>query len=88
MEPNGTAVIFVHGLMGEAVGTWSDFERLLLKSEKCAGRDLLFYPYNSADARTGANATLFYSYLGRLLKTPSAVVTEDSALARRRETNS
>jgi hypothetical protein len=41
VKPTGTVVIFVHGLMGEAVGTWSNFEGLLLKSDKCQGCDLV-----------------------------------------------
>jgi pimeloyl-ACP methyl ester carboxylesterase len=84
VRPTGTAVIFVHGLMGEAVGTWSNFEGLLLKSGKCQGCDLIFYKYNSTDAQVHSNSALLYEYLDELLTTPAAIVNKDAILGERR----
>ena len=87
IKPNGTVVIFVHGLMGEAVGAWSDFERMLLSTPKGAGCDLIFYKYNSTDAQTGASSRMLYNYLKALLTKPAAIVNKDLMLTDRRAAN-
>jgi pimeloyl-ACP methyl ester carboxylesterase len=87
IRPTGTAVIFVHGLMGEAVGTWSNFEGLLLRSSKCQGCDLIFYKYNSIEAQTHSSSALLYEYLDELLTTPAVIVNKDAILGERRATD-
>jgi Putative serine esterase (DUF676) len=83
-RPNGVVIIFVHGLLGEAVGTWSNFESLLLKSNKCQGCDIIFYKYNSTDDQTHASSKLFYGYLSELLTNPAKLINRDSMLLKRR----
>ena len=46
-EPDGRAVVFVHGFNGKAVGTWKGFETLLPQRPEAVGTDLLFYGYDT-----------------------------------------
>jgi hypothetical protein len=77
IKPQGTAIIFVHGWKGQAVGTWSVFERMLSADTKCRGCDLVFYSYDSLKQPTLISAGDLYKYLKRLFIEPSSVVNKD-----------
>jgi pimeloyl-ACP methyl ester carboxylesterase len=77
VKPEGTAIIFVHGWKGEAVGTWSDFERLLSSSSACRGVDLIFYTYDSLREPTLASSADLYKYLKLLFKSPLQKINKD-----------
>jgi hypothetical protein len=77
VEPRGTAIVFVHGWKGQAVGTWSDFERLLSASPQCSGCDLVFYAYDSLRQPTLISATDLYRYLSLMFKDPLQLINSD-----------
>jgi pimeloyl-ACP methyl ester carboxylesterase len=77
VEPQGTAILFVHGWKGQAVGTWSDFERLLSASPKCSSCDLIFYAYDSLRQQTLISATDLYRYLNLMFNWPLQLINKD-----------
>jgi hypothetical protein len=77
IKPGGTAILFVHGWKGKAVGTWSDFERLLSASPQCSGCDLIFYSYDSLRQQTLISATQLYRYLNLLFPRPLQLINKD-----------
>jgi pimeloyl-ACP methyl ester carboxylesterase len=75
-QPDGRAVLFIHGYSGDALDTWSDFHVLLPGGTACRGRDLFFYGYDGLRAEMTASAALFRDFLARLFGRPAALVNE------------
>ena len=65
-QPDGRAVLFIHGFSGDAIDSWSHFHELLPQCPKCAGRDLFFYGYDGLRAEMNASASIFRTFLDRL----------------------
>lgn len=65
-KPAGTAIVFVHGFNGEAVGTWSQFERYLPQSPRCIGSDLIFFQYDSLYRQCATSAAALHTLITQL----------------------
>ena len=65
-NPEGKAIIFVHGFQGEALDTWTDFPTLLTSDARLAGVDLLFYGYDGLYTQAGSSSLLFLQFLEQL----------------------
>lgn len=81
-SPNGTAIVFVHGFYGEAVGTWSQFERLLPSEPACRGCDIIFFKYDSVYTPSPTSGAELYVFLKQLCRTPAAVIKADAPATR------
>ena len=75
-RPKGTAIVFVHGFNGEAVGTWSLFERFLPQDPRCAGCDLVFFQYDSVYTNCAISASELHTLLTRLSTDRATLVDE------------
>jgi pimeloyl-ACP methyl ester carboxylesterase len=62
-NPNGKALIFVHGFGGDALGTWKQMNELLLEERKAANWDIFFYGYESMDAQAAMSAGLLRQFI-------------------------
>jgi pimeloyl-ACP methyl ester carboxylesterase len=70
IQPVGRAVVFVHGFGGQAEATWDEFSTLLPLQPQCAGRDLLFYGYDSLTKQAPVSAAQFLEFLQALATDP------------------
>jgi pimeloyl-ACP methyl ester carboxylesterase len=85
-NPNGKAILFVHGYGGNAVKTWTRFESLLPSDKQCAGSDLIFYGYDGLWADSVASASIFGEFLESLFaNAPQLINPALPAPARRSE---
>ena len=70
-----TAVVFVHGFIGDPIGTWGEFHRLV-DDVKYANNfdtaDLFFYQYPSTRLTVPVAAEKFVAFLGRVFPAPPA----------------
>ena len=64
--PIGKAVVFIHGYSGDAMATWSEFDKLIPETPEFAGWDFIFYGYDGLLGTTVPSAALFYEFLDRL----------------------
>lgn len=74
-----TAVVFVHGFIGDPIGTWGEFHRLVddVKYAKHFDTaDLFFYQYPSTRLTVPVAAEKFVAFLGRVFPTPPASLLE------------
>jgi len=68
-------VIFIHGFMGDAVDTWSNFQEFILNTDKFSGAekfrnaDIIFYGYKSLRMQANNQALLLLDLL-RQMKAP------------------
>lgn len=70
VNPDRKGMLFIHGYSGYAIKTWSDFHELLPGSSKCAGSDIFFYGYDGLRANMQSSASIFRSFLDRVLRKP------------------
>ncbi len=65
-KPTGKAVVFLHGYSGDALTTWSEFDKLIPETPEFVGCDFVFYGHDGLFGTTIAGSTLFYEFLDRL----------------------
>jgi hypothetical protein len=82
LHENGKLLLFVHGFGGSATGTWRSFRELLLEDPVFSGYDMVFYGYESRRARASASAELFFDFVDRFLRTPSAFANHSLEVSR------
>jgi hypothetical protein len=74
-ESADTAVFFVHGFIGNAVGTWVDFQGLIDRDPEhsawWATSDLYFYGYKSKSAHVPVEAARFRGFLKDFYPSPT-----------------
>lgn len=70
-HPVQKAVVFVHGYMGNAVSTWSQFEYLLPTRPKAKDYDIFFYGYNCHNSNTIAQGRFLCEFLRQLFSPPA-----------------
>jgi pimeloyl-ACP methyl ester carboxylesterase len=70
------AIVFVHGLAGSALQTWTRFPDLLAAQPQTADCDFIFYDYDSLGDQLGNMATHFMRFLRDLCKTPHKMVND------------
>lgn len=75
-DPDGTAVVFIHGYGGDAIKTWADFNRILPQCVQCRHADLVFYGYDGLRSNIVASSGLFRDFLDALFTSGSDVVNE------------
>ena len=73
-NPNGKAVVFIHGFGGNALSTWSKFDSLLPDEIQGEGHDLLFYGYDGLRSDMVSSATLFLQFLDELFSRGEEIV--------------
>jgi len=73
-----TLVVFVHGFGGDGIDTWLNFPNLLLTAPKGGKCDLIFYDYDSLQARAAASAGLLEQFLSKLLFNPANFINESA----------
>jgi pimeloyl-ACP methyl ester carboxylesterase len=83
-----TAIVFVHGFMGDATGTWLDFQTLadqdIGRAEWWETCDLYFYSYQSFPSNVPVLAARFQQFLRKYFPNPEASdLTEPSVDLRR-----
>src|SRR5260370_16772791 len=69
----GKAILFIHGFNGEAVSTWTEFERFLLREPKCQDRDIVFFGYDGLKTYAEVSAQEFGKFLDRLCADPHSI---------------
>jgi len=72
--PERKAVVFVHGFGGTALGTWSEFPKILNLDPRFAATDLIFYGYDGKSIRANNSAKLLGRFLNGLISKPANVV--------------
>jgi pimeloyl-ACP methyl ester carboxylesterase len=77
-NPKG-AIVFVHGYMGKAIGTWQSFEAMLPTEPKAQQYDLYFYGYDCVNGNTTASASLLGDFLEHLVDAPEQVAQQGAA---------
>jgi pimeloyl-ACP methyl ester carboxylesterase len=77
VEPNKRAIIFVHGYGGDAISTWSEFDRFCLTLREFSSYDLLFFGYDGLRSELLASSLLFHKFLAWLFA-DSVVAINDS----------
>lgn len=70
IQPPEKAVVFVHGLHGEATDTWMQFQSLLQDEAKCRRRDLFFFGYHSLRRSTASSASSLFEFLETVAEEP------------------
>jgi pimeloyl-ACP methyl ester carboxylesterase len=76
-QPDGQAVVFVHGFLGSALGTWMRFPAMLRAEPKCAGCDLVFYGHDAGRRRVAASAYRLEQFLDALFSDPLAIINSN-----------
>ena len=86
-NPNGKAVVFIHGYGGDALTTWSEFSKRLPESPGFEQYDFIFYGHDGLYTTTTASATLFCEFLNQLFTQPLTIINPRLPLseARRKE---
>lgn len=56
-------IIFVHGFVGDAVGTWNEFPSLVRSNSAYSDSDVIFFGYDSLKGQANNNALRFYQFL-------------------------
>jgi pimeloyl-ACP methyl ester carboxylesterase len=70
-QPAGKAIVFIHGFLGNALTTWTNFQTQLLSDPKCAGCDLIYYGYDGFKVQVGNSAAAFRVFMEELLTRPA-----------------
>lgn len=84
LDPDGTAVIFVHGFGGHATDTWRDFPTALANASRCSGADLIFFSYDSLRSQVPFSAAQLRDFLNRLETDPANSFIKPSVADHRR----
>jgi pimeloyl-ACP methyl ester carboxylesterase len=66
IEPEGKALVFVHGFGGDPSETWMQFDSMLEGEQACRGYDILYYGYNSLRRQVRPSGLLFRQFLEAL----------------------
>ncbi|HZO86029.1 MAG TPA: alpha/beta hydrolase [Verrucomicrobiae bacterium] len=83
-QPDGKALLFIHGFTGSPINTWADFHELLLECPKCASRDVYFYGYDGLRAEMNSSAAIFREFLDRMLSHTDALLAANLPTAAQR----
>ena len=75
-NPGRKAIIFIHGYGGDAVSTWSAFDRILPTRKEIEGYDVMFYGYDGLRAELVASSTLFQGFLDWVFNVRAATLNE------------
>jgi hypothetical protein len=73
-KPNGKAVVFIHGYGGDALTTWTEFNKHLPESPGFEQYDFIFYGHDGLYTTTAASAELFYVFLNQLFTEPLTII--------------
>jgi alpha-beta hydrolase superfamily lysophospholipase len=73
VNPDKTALVFVHGFSGAAADTWLEFPRLLTGDARASGIDLMFYGYDGLFTQAGTSADQLEEFLDAVGKNPSSL---------------
>lgn len=84
-NPNGKAVVFIHGYGGDALTTWTQFNKHLPESPGFEQYDLIFYGHDGLYTTTTASATLFCEFLNQLFTQPLTIINPSLSLPARRK---
>jgi hypothetical protein len=63
IKPNRKAILFIHGYGGDAVSTWSEFNKILLEDSRFADHDLIFYGYDGLRGELIATVLIFRDFM-------------------------
>ncbi|MBS1828064.1 MAG: hypothetical protein JST93_22330 [Acidobacteria bacterium] len=66
LAPSGKLVIFIHGYKGQALATWSQFDRLLLTDTRFQDADCIFYGYDGLRTELIASSAGFFDFLNQI----------------------
>src|SRR6266478_9185897 len=73
-----TAVIFVHGVLGDAQGTWLNFQEFICKVDRGDGPwakcDVFFFAYPSFRQDITESATQFLKFIGVIFPEPPEAI--------------
>jgi hypothetical protein len=73
-----TAVVFVHGFLGDSVGTWEQFQvkidQISTSLKWWSTCDLFFFGYPSADQRIGLSASQLLGFLRQIIPEPNPLL--------------
>jgi pimeloyl-ACP methyl ester carboxylesterase len=86
-EPDGSAILFIHGFNGSAIETWMDFEKMLPESGGCRRRDLFFVGYDALRSDLTASAGIFRDFLDRFFEKPADLLSGAIPTAAKRANN-
>jgi pimeloyl-ACP methyl ester carboxylesterase len=84
--PASRAIVFIHGLAGEALQTWTRFPDMLTAFADTADCDLIFYDYDSLGRQLGNMVTPFMRFLRELSTDPVVLLNRGLPLWRQRPT--
>jgi alpha-beta hydrolase superfamily lysophospholipase len=65
-NPNGKAVVFIHGFGGHPINTWNNFPSKLAGNPTFEGVDLIFYNYDSLRTQSSVSGVEFSSFINDL----------------------
>jgi pimeloyl-ACP methyl ester carboxylesterase len=74
IKPNRKAILFVHGYSGDAISTWSDFNKVLPGDNRFSGHDLLFYGYDGLRGELIATVGIFRNFMDWLFGDPLVLI--------------
>lgn len=74
-DPDGSAIVFIHGFGGSAISTWMDFEKMLPESTKCRNLDLFFVEYDALRSDLTAIAGIIRDFLDQLFENPANLLS-------------
>lgn len=78
-NPNGKAIVFIHGFRGSPLGTWGGFKRLFCINEETSGFDLIFYHYDSNFTQSIVSGSYLDSFLDELKVSPYKIIKESGS---------
>jgi pimeloyl-ACP methyl ester carboxylesterase len=73
--PNGKAVVFIHGFLGDSV-TWDGFPSMILRESRLSGYDVFFLEYPWAD-RAMLTATIVKDFFDDLFERPEKIFVSE-----------
>lgn len=65
-----TAIVFVHGFLGDAFDTWVDFQSSIDRDDGWEHADLYFFQYDSFNDSVGASVAALRRFLARVEQAP------------------
>src|SRR5437868_13456142 len=66
VNPPKNLIVFVHGLMGDSVGTWANFHEFIADTDKFRDADIIFYGYKSLARQANNQALTLLDFVNRL----------------------
>jgi pimeloyl-ACP methyl ester carboxylesterase len=78
------AIVFIHGLAGDALQSWTRFPDMLTAVPDAADCDLIFYDYDSLSQQLGNMVTPFMRFLRELATEPAEMLNRGLSLPRHR----